>query len=354
MTTILSVAYPFAPISSDPVGGAEQVLAHLDRAIAQRGWTSLVIACEGSSTVGELITVPSAAGEITPAARKRAHAAVKDALHTVAATRQVDLIHLHGIDFDAYLPAPGSPVLATLHLPIDWYGAAALTSERPLTWLQPVSASQARSAPPSLRLTEPIDNGVDVAAFEQLAIRKPRQRPFALALGRICPEKGFHLALDAARQAGVRMDLAGEVFAYPAHQAYFAEQIAPRLDADRRFVGPLGGARKREMMAEARCVLIPSLAPETSSLVAREAAAAGTPVIAFRQGALAETVEDGRTGWLVNDVDAMAEAIGKADEIDPQVCREVARVRFALKPMTDRYLGLYGRLIATAERSRAA
>jgi glycosyltransferase involved in cell wall biosynthesis len=91
-------------------------------------------------------------------------------------------------------------------------------------------------------------------------------------------------------------------------------------------------------------VLIPSLAPETSSLVAREALACGTPVVAFPNGALSETVEHGRTGFLVETVEAMAEAIKAAGSIDPAFCREVARERFSLARMTSRYLDLYARL----------
>ena len=102
-----------------------------------------------------------------------------------------------------------------------------------------------------------------------------------MALGRICPEKGYHIALDAAARAGVPMVLAGEVFRYPAHEQYFRDEIAPRLDASRRFIGPVGLHRKRRLLSEARCLLAPSLAPETSSLVAMEALACGTPVIAF-------------------------------------------------------------------------
>ena len=89
---------------------------------------------------------------------------------------------------------------------------------------------------------------------------------------------------------------------------------------------------------------MPSLVPETSSLVAREALACGTPVVAFPNGALPEVVEHGVTGFLVPDVDDTAAAIGRADAIDPEACRRAARERFSLSGMTDRYLDLYARL----------
>ena len=89
-------------------------------------------------------------------------------------------------------------------------------------------------------------------------------------------------------------------------------------------------------MTAARCLLVPSIAPETSSLVAREAIACGTPVIAFPNGALPETVEHGRTGFLVDDVDGMAAAIGRARTLDPGVLRRIARERFSVERMTVR------------------
>jgi glycosyltransferase involved in cell wall biosynthesis len=91
---------------------------------------------------------------------------------------------------------------------------------------------------------------------------------------------------------------------------------------------------------------VPSTAPETSSLVAREALACGTPVVAFPNGALRETVDEGRTGFLVSDADGMAEAIRRAPAIDPQECRRVARERFSLDAMTERYFAVYERLAA--------
>ena len=115
-----------------------------------------------------------------------------------------------------------------------------------------------------------------------------------------------------------------------------------------RLVGPVGFARKRRLLTAARCLLVPSLAAETSSLVVREAAACGTPVIAFPNGALAEAVIDGETGFLVADVDAMAGAIPRAGAIDPRRCRAVARERFGEAGMAARYLDLYARLAGGA------
>ncbi|HEX8666556.1 MAG TPA: glycosyltransferase family 4 protein [Beijerinckiaceae bacterium] len=340
--TVLSVAYPLAPVGPDAVGGAEQVLSHLDRALTQAGHRSLVIACEGSSTHGQLIEVPREAGPLDDAARARAWARHRAAIIGALERWPADLVHLHGIDFDAYLPPPGVPALATLHLPPSWYPPEALRPERPDTWLHCVSQAQAKACPPGPNLLPPIPNGVPVAELAACHAK----RSFALVLGRVCPEKGIHLAIEAAKKADVPLLIAGEVFAYEAHRCYFEEEVLPRLDRARRFLGPVGFRRKRRLLTAARCLLVPSLAPETSSLVAREALACGTPVVALPNGALRETIEDGVTGFLVDDVDGMAEAIRRAPKLDPEECRSIARERFSLERMIERYFAVYHQLAA--------
>jgi glycosyltransferase involved in cell wall biosynthesis len=341
MLTVLNVAYPLAPVGPDAVGGAEQVRTRLDEALTQAGHRSLVVACAGSVTAGTLLPTPRPEGPLTAdvkrAAQEQHRAAVAEALRRWP----VDVVHLHGVDFPAYLPPPGVPALVTLHLPPAWYPSAAFRLSRPQTFLHCVSAAQRRACPPEARLLPVIENGVPDPGPSPHARRR-----FVLALGRVCPEKGFHLALEAARRADVPMLLAGEVFRYDAHVVYFEREIRPRLDRRRRFLGPMGGRRKRRLLASARCLLVPSLVPETSSLVAMEALAAGTPVVAFAAGALADIVEHGRTGFLVRDEREMAGAIAAAGTLDSEACRRAAHTRFSLPRMTRRYLDLYLELAA--------
>jgi glycosyltransferase involved in cell wall biosynthesis len=160
-------------------------------------------------------------------------------------------------------------------------------------------------------------------------------------LSRICPEKGIHLALNAARRARVPLLIAGRVFDFDSHQRYYHRTIVPQLNRTRRFIGAVGPQRKRRLLAAARCVLVPSIAPETSSLVAMEAMACGTPVVAFASGALTEIVENGVTGYLVDSVEEMADAIAASDRIDSAVCRARARSRFSAGRMVAEYVSLY-------------
>jgi glycosyltransferase involved in cell wall biosynthesis len=340
--TVLQVAYPFAPVGRDASGGSEQVLTWLDEALVEAGHRSIVLACEGSVAAGVLYTVDGVIGRtLDHAFRSAIQEKQRQAIGKILRKWPVDLIHMHGIDFHTYMPDPGIPVLVSLHLPIEWYPKAALFPSRPDTYLHCVSRTQQSHCPEHARLLPPIENGVPIGL---LAARHPKRR-FALMLGRVCPEKGFHLALEAAAHASIGLVMAGEVFRYREHEQYFADAIAPLLGPMRHFIGPIGFRRKRRLLNAASCLLVPSLVPETSSLVAMEALACGTPVIAFPAGELAEIIEEGRTGFLVQDVEQMTKAIRLVHRLDPQACRESARARFSLDRMTSQYLERYGQLV---------
>ena len=348
--TILSVAYPLTPVGADAVGGSEQILSILDQRLTAAGHRSLVIAAEGSRVQGTLIPSPAATSGLNDSIREWGRRVHHQLIQDTLAKYSVDLVHMHSLDFHSYVPADDVPVLATLHLPPDWYPKHVFEINRPHFQLNCVSWSQHGRCPASPHLTKPIANGVEVFKLNGPPARK---RTFVLALGRVCPEKGFHHALDAAHIAGKSMLLGGQVFPYDSHLRYFDEEILPRLDRQRRFIGPIRFARKRSLLSHAKCLVIPSTVAETSSLVAMEALACGTPVIAFRSGALPEIVEHGRTGFIVDGVEEMARAMRDVDSLDATACRRAARVRFSAQSMTAEYLGLYERLIGNHARARA-
>jgi CelD/BcsL family acetyltransferase involved in cellulose biosynthesis/glycosyltransferase involved in cell wall biosynthesis len=343
--TVLNVAYPLSPVGRDAVGGAEQVVSALDAALVQRGHRSLVLACEGSRVQGELFSSGAPGPLLDAAARAQAVERQRSALSAILRSRQVDVVHLHGIDFAEYLPLAGPPVVVTLHLPLSWYPAHALCPTRDDQRLVCVSESQLASAELQCRPLV-IENGVALDVYRPLG----RKRDFALALGRICPEKGMHLALDAARRANVALLIGGAAFGYPEHQTYLQGSVEPRLDRRRRLLGPLSLERKRRLLAAARCVIVPSLAPETSSLVTMEALASGTPVVAFDVGALPELIEHGRTGFVVQDVSQMADAIEHTRALRPSHCRQAAEERFSEAATADRYIALYDDLARVRSR----
>lgn len=340
--TILGVAYPFASTSLDAVGGAEQILAILDEAFTSLGHRSLVIASKGSRAAGTLIGFDPPPGPLDENKRAEAHRRYRELIDEAIAEHAPDIVHMHGVDAYSYLPRGGPRVLVTLHLPPSFYPEGSLRdSRRPKTFTNCVSESQRRACPESPAMLDVVPNGIRVEDYGL----SDAQGGYTLTLGRICPEKGFHLALDAAKSADVEMCLAGQVFPYEVHERYFRDEIAPRLDEKRRFIGPVDLRTKRALIAQARAVVIASTVPETSSLVAMEALASGVPVIAHRIGALPEIIDDGETGYLVENVDEMAQAMQRAHEIDRRRCRTVAEERFSKGPMVRRYLAHYERIL---------
>jgi len=144
---VLNVAYPFAPTGPCASGGAEQLLTRLDAALARSGHESFVMACEGSVTEGILLATPKPSSLLDEAERHRIHEQYRFTLQTFLEKWPIDLIHMHGADFYQYLPAPGVPVLVTLHLPVDQYPEAIFHLDRPQTFLQCVSGHQRESCP---------------------------------------------------------------------------------------------------------------------------------------------------------------------------------------------------------------
>jgi len=347
--TILSVAYPLTEVGIDAAGGSEQILTMLDRTLVAEGHRSVVIAAEGSKVEGTLISSPQAAGPLDDAVRDWGRGVHRKLIKEALSKYPIDLVHMHSLDFHTYIPPGNVPVLATLHLPVDWYPPKIFRQRSACYQLNCVSQSQHRNCPRCSHLLPPIPNGVDI---ENLCTDAPKKN-FALALGRICPEKGFHFALDAARRANAELVLAGQVFPIRSHLSYFSRRIRPRLDDTRRFIGPVGFSKKRRLLSQAKCLMIPSIVSETSSLVAMEAMACGTPVIAFRAGALPDIIDHGQTGFLVSDVAGMSRALKDVDDLNPETCRKVARARFSARTMTARYLRVYQNLVRdnSGERS---
>jgi glycosyltransferase involved in cell wall biosynthesis len=258
---------------------------------------------------------------------------------------------MHGIDFHEYLPDCDLSIVVSLHLPLSWYERRALTSVPQNLSLVCVSHSQASTAPPGVEISRVIPNGVDLERFH-LARRKGG---YVLYMGRICPEKGLHLAIEAAERAATRLLIAGTVFDYPEHREYFETMIRPRLGRNAVFIGTVGGKRKAHVLAGAKCLLIPSQAQETSSLIAMEAMASGTPVVAWRSGALPELIRERVTGFLVSSIDEMARAIGHVSDLTSVTCRREAERNFSSERMISSYLSLYNDLaMTTAPELQAA
>ncbi len=335
---LLNVAYALLPVGPGSGGGAEQILYLLDRGLAERQIDSVVIAAEGSQVTGKLWPTPVAHDEITESRRSEAHAIHRRMIEKLLASEQIDAIHFHGLDFGAYVPSASVPKVVTLHLPIAWYDPASLDD----SGIQFVAVSETQAASAGgKRICRVIPNGIDTAKH----VPTEGERTYLLWLGRVCPEKGTHIALEAARRADLPLIVAGPVHPFASHRDYFRREVEPLLDGKRIYVGPVGLNQKTKLLSSARALLVPSLAPETSSLVAMEAASSGTPTVAFHSGALPEVIQNQVTGFVVDDLEHMVDAIARIGQISPVRCRKYAIEHFSSERMVNDYVKLYRDLL---------
>lgn len=336
--SILNVAFPFAPVRSDCAGGAEQILLTIDEYLVKYGHQSTVLATRNSKVSGNLIPIPEITTIITEREKEVVYNEIKKSLHNVIQSGKIDCIHFHGIDFYKYLPVTELPCLITLHLPTQWYPLHCLYSPPANIFFNFVSETQRNSAPLCIQNYPVIKNGVRISQTATKVLKSN----YLLCIGRICPEKGFDIALRVAKKTKRPLYIAGQVFPYETHIDYFQKEIVPELDGvNYRFIGGLDTNIKMEMIAKARCVLIPSRVDETSSLVAMEALSCGTPVIAFNRGALSSIIEHGKTGFICTTEDEMIEAIDKINSIDAEVCMQTAKEKYSCDKMIGKYFTFY-------------
>lgn len=336
--SILFVSYPMLPVSDASCGGAEQMLWVLEHDLAKRGVKTAVAACDGSKVSGELFSTGVA--PTAPDAFEFRAAEHSGQVLAYLQRRKFDLVHDKSGFWWERAGECAVPVLATLHLPRSFYPERLFRHIPPNVFFNGVSESQAGDFRDVPRFTGVVPNGIVLDRFPFTR----KKRDYVLWLGRICPEKAPHLAIDAARMAGVNLILAGQVYPFLWHQQYFEREIKPRLECAGQTVSWIekpSFEEKVNLIRHAKTLLLSTQAPETSSLVAMEAAACGTPVIAFPNGAIPEIVQHDVTGYLVNDWKEMAHAIADVDLLWPEDARAVAEKKFSVHAMADRYEELY-------------
>lgn len=168
---------------------------------------------------------------------------------------------------------------------------------------------------------------------------------YLLFLGRMMRQKRPDLAIEIARRAGLPLRMAAKI--HPGETSYFNDEIRPLIDANRDvvdYLGEVGGWARAELIAHARALLFPIEWPEPFGMVVIEAMACGTPTIAFRAGAVPEIVEDGTTGFIVDDVDGAVQAVASIERLSRRQCRDRFEARFTAARMARDYLSVYEQL----------
>jgi len=192
-----------------------------------------------------------------------------------------------------------------------------------------------------------VHHGLPLAHF-QPTVKQPER--FFVWLGRFVPEKGPHLAIEAAKKAGVPIVLAGTIDQHMQESVdYFEQVIKPHLNHQQvKYIGPVDMEQKLDLLSRARGLLNPIQWEEPFGMVMIEAMAVGCPVIAFARGAAPEIVADGRSGFLVHDVNEMAQCISRIDELDRMVVQAHAEHNFTAQAMAVKYTKVYKKIIASS------
>ena len=232
-----------------------------------------------------------------------------------------------------------TPHVTTLHWRLDIPELGPLYEEfrsMPVT-----SVTHAQREPlPWLNWQGTIHHGVP----EQLYIFHGRDGMYLAFLGRLCQRKGPDRAIQIARQAGMKIKVAGNVL--PGDQEYFDQVLAPLFqDPLVEFVGELGQDQKNEFLGDAHAVLFPIDWPEPFGIVVIEALACGTPVIAYRRGSVPEVIDDGVTGFIVDGIEDAVAAVARVTGLSRMRCRQAFEERFTASRMTRDYLAIYERLL---------
>jgi glycosyltransferase involved in cell wall biosynthesis len=245
---------------------------------------------------------------------------------------EFDVIH-NGFDFLplTYSSLVDTPVVTTIH----GFSSPAIVPvyERYDATTHYVAISDA-DRHPRLHYAATVHHGIDTAAFG------PSTEPgdHLLFFGRIHPDKGTAHAIEVARRAGRRLDIAGII----QDEDYFRTEVAPHLDDTHvRYLGPVGSADRVAVLGGAHALLHLVDFDEPFGYSVVEAMACGTPVIAHRRGSMPEIIDHGRTGFLVSGIDAAVAATVAVDGLDREAIRRTAVERFDVGRMIDEYVAVY-------------
>jgi UDP-glucose:tetrahydrobiopterin glucosyltransferase len=335
-------------------GGSQAFVSDLARGLVDRGHEVHLYAASGSEVPGVQVLDTGVDPDALAATLYRASGPATDgvavaeaafaAVYAAVREDRCDVVHNHAFDSPAISLATRlrAPVVHTLHLPPDAAVADALRDAArsdPAPTVAGVSASQASA----WRHVAPVD-AILPPFVPTRSIRWSRSAgDGAVFAGRLSPEKGAIEAIEIAQAAGVRIDVYGD--SYDAE--YTRERIDPRRADPSVEVHP-GVPRTAiwEVMARAAVVLCPARWEEPFGMVAAEAQACGTPVVAFRRGALDEVIVDGVTGFLVapDDISAAADAVTRTTELSRSDCRDHAESHLDLKLSLDAHEQLFKRV----------
>jgi glycosyltransferase involved in cell wall biosynthesis len=337
---IAQVAPLYESVPPKFYGGTERVVSYLTEELARQGHDVTLFASGDSETKARLVAA------CQRSLRLDKHCIDQVAHHIVMLERvfqqaaEFDIIHFH-VDYLHFPLSRRQPIahVTTLHGRLDIPDLIPVYQE--FQDMPVISISNEQRKPlPWANWQATVYHGLPADLYRFRA----QPGSYLAFMGRISPEKRVDRAIEIAKRIQIPLKIAAKVD--PVDKDYFETVVAPLLDDLLiEFVGEIGDAQKNEFLGNAYALLLPIDWPEPFGLVMIEAMACGTPVIAYRGGAVPEIMEECHTGFIVEELEDAVEAVRRVPELSRKRCREVFEQRFTATRMANDYVQVYERLI---------
>lgn len=379
--TVLQVATIKQPIRSDlGYGPIETTIYNIDRGLQSLGHRSIVACPADSRITGEqYVTVQRSLGDSWREDTSERRAIVNTHLSRVlerAKLGDIDVIHIHEWLEHVYdgVFSPPLPIVMTLHVPARDSGIEEVhqrwcnTLPKPSVYFVPISEYQKRGYYGLVNTGKTVHHGIEVEDFPSKD--KADKGSYLFTIGRVTRVKGQDKAIELASKTGSKLIIAGcvqdkladeeffeglkssinlfvDIGKHPVEKDYYSKVMKPLLDCDKQiiYIGELSSSQKKQWYRHARATVFPIQWGEPFGLVLIESMACGTPILAFKEGAVPEIVVDGKTGFVVDSQSAMIGAVDRIDSIDPRECRRHVRNRFSITSMANKYSELYQQIV---------
>jgi glycosyltransferase involved in cell wall biosynthesis len=319
-------------------GGTERIVSYLTEELVRKGHDVTLFASGDSKTSAKLVAVAPMALRLNPNVKDPVPYHVMMLEEVRRRADQFDVLHFH-MDFLHYplMQQYADRVVTTLHGRLDLPDLQPFYTAFPDLPLVSISDAQRKPMPP-VNWVGTVHHGLP---RNQLPFMARPKGDYLAFLGRISPEKRPDRAIEIAAKAGIKLKIAAKID--NADRAYWDEVIAP-LVADNphvEFVGEIDERQKAVFLGNARALLFPIDWPEPFGLVMIEAMACGTPVVAFRCGSVPEVIDDGVSGFVVDDVAEAVAAVKQIHKLDRVEVRAIFEERFTADRMAEDYLAIY-------------
>nr|WP_294519856.1 glycosyltransferase family 4 protein [uncultured Rhodopila sp.] len=347
---IAQISPLFEAVPPKLYGGTERVVYSLTEELVAMGHDVTLFASGDSVTSATLAPMRDQALRLDPSVKDWVAIYYRMVEMIYRRKDEFDVLHFH-IDYFplSLFTRQNTPYLTTIHgrldLPefVETYGTFA---HAPF-----VSISDSQRKPiPNLNWVRTVLHGMPANLLKPL----PVKQDYLAFLGRVSPEKGLDQAIQIAGRAGMKLKVAAKVD--NADKDYYDTIIKPLItgNSNVEFIGEINDAQKPEFLSGAHALVFPIRWPEPFGLVMIEAMACGTPVIAFNHGSVPEVIDNGVTGFIVNDIDEAVKALGRVDALDRARVRATFDRRFTSRRMAEDYVDLYKSLSQPVRRLQVA